>query len=69
MQKLELLSQELLAYARQIEEAVEQGNLGVIQSLAANAGRLAMELQEEADRLNEEAARNAFPDDLGDEGR
>lgn len=66
MQKLKLLSQELLAYARQIDEAVERLNLSVIQSLAANAGDKALELMREADELNRIAAQEAFKDDPGD---
>jgi hypothetical protein len=66
VQKLKLLSQELLAYARQIDEAVERLNLSVIQSLAANAGDKALELMREADELNRIAAQEAFKDDPGD---
>lgn len=62
MQKLKLLAQELLAYARQIDEAADRLNLDVIQSLAANAGEKALELMREADELNQIAAREAFRD-------
>jgi hypothetical protein len=62
MNTLRLLAQELLAYARQADEAAERLNLNAVQSLAANAGRKALELQEEADSLNRIAAQEAFRD-------
>jgi hypothetical protein len=62
MERLNLLSQELLAYARQIAEAVERLNLSAIQSLAATAGSKALELQMEADSINRIAAQEAFRD-------
>lgn len=62
--KLNILSQELLAYARQIEESLTKGiDVDVIVSLSAKAGGTALELIEEARSVGDLLLRDGFPDD------
>ena len=64
MTKLNVLSQELLAYGRQIEESLAKGvDVDVIVSLSAKAGGVAMALIDEAHSVGAMLLRDAFPDD------
>ena len=64
MTKLKILSQELLAFARQIEESLASGiDVDVLVALSAKAGGTALELIDEARAIGDILLRDGFPDD------
>jgi len=63
MTDLDHLAEELEAYARRIRRAVERDSIAAIPHLAATTSHIADRLRDEAESLNREAARDAFPND------
>ena len=64
--KLNVLSQELLAYARQIEESLTKGiDIDVLMTLGAKAGQTALGIIEEAHSVGEILLRDTFRDGEG----
>jgi hypothetical protein len=59
---ISVLAQELEAYTRMTMTQVEKGHFDQVQILAAHVGKIALQVMEEAEALNREAARDAFPD-------
>ena len=64
--ELRLLATEIDALWVGCKSAVDRLELNEVARLVAKVGEAAFVLMERAESLNRDAARNAFPDDLGD---
>ena len=62
--ELDSMIDELQAYSTQIARARERGDISVIPRLANICAKIALDVEAKAKRIEDEAVRDSFPDDL-----